>query len=119
MNNFKPDPINTAVNKSIFDMAVTALLKSTRVEFPFLNIPIIGQIFDRLILAVANSIFDYLQKLVTFQVITFQTEHELNNYNKAASELKAAIEKGNKDEIQSKQANFEKTFGDLIGWEHK
>ena len=116
MNNFKPDPTHAAVNKSLFEMAVSAFLKAAHLEYPFLNIPILGQIFDRLILSVADSIFNYLQKLVTFEVISLQTEHELNSYNKARDDLKAAIERGNENEIQTKQDNLKKALDGLIDW---
>lgn len=118
MNNFKPDPTHAAVNKSLFEMAVTALLKAAHLEYPFLNIPILGQIFDRLILSVADSIFDYLQKFVTFEVISLQTDHELNNYNKARDDLKAAVERGNADEIQAKQDQLKKALDGLVDWNH-
>ena len=119
MNNFKPDPTNSIINKTIYSFAITAFLRAVKVQYPFLNIPVLSQIFDRLILAIANPIFDYLQKIVTFQVINMQTQAELDAYLKAQADLTLALKKGTKDELQQKQKDFEKAFSDLISFKHK
>lgn len=119
MNNFKPDPTNSVINKTIYSFAITAFLRAVKVQYPFLNIPVLSQIFDRLITAIANPIFNYLQKIVTFQVINMQTQAELDAYLKAQADLTSAIQKGTKDELQQKQKDFEKAFSDLISFKHK
>lgn len=119
MNNFKPDPTHSIINKTIYSFAITAFLRAVKNQYPFLNIPVLSQIFDRLIKAVAEPIFDYLQKMVTFQVISNQTQKELDAYMKAQAELVLAIKKGAKDELQQKQSDFEKAFSNLIGFNNK
>ena len=119
MNNYKPDPTNSIINKTIYSFAITAFLRAVKVQYAFLNIPVLSQIFDRLVKAVAEPIFEYLQKMVTFQVISNQTQKELDAYLKAQTELTDAIKKGAPDELLQKQKDFEKAFRDLIGFNNK
>jgi hypothetical protein len=116
LNNFKPDPTNSAVNKAVFDFAVQALLKSVKVEFPFLNFLVLSQIFDRLIFAITNPLFNYLQKIATFTVISTDIQKQLSNYNKSLDEYKVAIEEKNHEKIKASQANMEKAMDDLLDW---
>jgi len=116
LNNFKPDPTNSAVNKAVFDFAVQALLKSVKVEFPFLNFPILSQIFDRLIFAITNPLFNYLQKIATFTVISSDVQKQLSNYNKSLDEYKVAIEEKNDEKIKASQASVQKAMDDLLDW---
>jgi hypothetical protein len=119
LNNYKPDPTHSIINKTIYSFAITAFLRAVKVQYAFLNIPVLSQIFDRLVKAVAEPIFDYLQKMVTFQVISNQTQKELDAYMKAQTELAEAIKKGAPDELPQKQKDFEKAFSDLISFKHK
>jgi hypothetical protein len=119
LNNYKPDPTHSIINKTIYSFAITAFLQAIKVQYAFLNIPVLSQIFDRLVKAVAEPIFDYLQKMVTFQVISNQTQKELDAYMKAQAELADAIKKGATDELQQKQKDFEKAFSDLIDFNNK
>jgi len=116
LNSFKPDPTHSELNKVVFDFAVNALLKATKIEFPFLNFPVLSQIFDRLIFAVANPIFNYLQKIVTFTVISADVQKQLNEYNKNLNDYKAAVGENNDDKIKQSEAALKKAMDDLLNW---
>lgn len=73
---------------------------------PFLNTPIIKQLFEELVHIFSEAEFKQIALLVTFTIIDGQVDHEETDFSAALTAYKAALAKGDPNEIAQALANF-------------
>jgi hypothetical protein len=98
----------------IYDVGVAATIAALKAQFPFLNLPIISAVFDKIVTAVANSLYTQLDKFVVIKVIDFQTQAQKDAYDSAVKELTAAHNSGDEDATNKAKEDFKKKLHDLI-----
>jgi hypothetical protein len=114
--NLKPDPLNSKRNKAIFDIALNGFLKMAVTEFPILGMPLIGPIYRMMVNYALGYMFDYIQNIVTLNVISSQVESQIKAYQEASERLEIAYKVGDKDAISKTKEDYKKTLNKLLDW---
>lgn len=104
------------IRSLIFDVVLGAALKSISAAIPFLNLPVINQIFVFIVTKVAGVLYDEMSRYVKFTLIDIRTNAEKEAYEKAVAELKVVHDAPQKtpEEIARAKEKFKSTLRDLI-----
>lgn len=102
--------IHAAVCTVACDAAEAALFAAA----PWLNLPVVKQIFDLLFSWLFKYVSAALEKLAAFQIIDIQTHHENASYQSAVDGLQKAIASGDQKAIDAADQEFQDTLGRLI-----
>jgi hypothetical protein len=81
--------VNTAID-GVFQVGVTLAETSLKTAVPVLGWPVIGTVVNWVIQLIANQIYQYFALFVTFEIISVQTDLQVNDSQKALAALKAA-----------------------------
>lgn len=106
--------IDSIIHSAIMDAALQATEKALEAQFPFLELPILHQVFDFAMKELFSQIDGIAEKVAAFSVIDAQTSAEAKAYQASVAELQAAIQKGDQNAIDQAQAAFEQAFGSAI-----
>jgi hypothetical protein len=90
--------------------------KAAKVEFPWLNLPIISTIFDFFLGLAMKRLTHELQTTGTFLVIDFQTSRERDEYLGSIQALREAKASGNSAAHRAALERARKAADDLIQW---
>ena len=110
--------MNTAINISdaLFELALKGTLASLRASYPFLNIPIVSQLFELLFRKIVSSFYEVGKKFGIHVGVILKTEHQQKKYDESVKELETKISQGMSDEeIKKARDEFRKRAGALIG----
>lgn len=101
----------------VYEVLKKAAISKMLVAFPFLNIPVIKQIFTFFTDKLLDKFYETLKEKQAFFIIDFKTQRELNEYNDALNELETTLGTTNDEgKINEARENFEKRLGDLISF---
>jgi len=114
MSEYKPDPLHRDASYLIFKQVISIALKALKVDLPFFGLPIISQLTDFIFHFVGKTLFFHLAQYLTFQVIEWQENSNLQSIQKSMSELNKAYESGDKQSIEKSKKKFEKDFSRLV-----
>ena len=118
------EPTNTAVdiaekavNTLVMDVLFEGAMKLAMAEVPFLNLPVIKQLFQFMM----NFIGKYINKVLSLQaafiIIEKQVEGQRVNYEREVAELKTAIKEGrSNEEIAKERAEAKERLRKLINF---
>lgn len=113
-------PENTPA--SVVNRALAAMVEylrrlgetAARAQWPFLNWPIVSQVFSWILGQLSARATYELQTAGTFAVIEFQTRSERDNYLRALTDLEEAKKKGDNDAREKALEKVRKSFDDFV-----
>jgi len=108
--------IEDVVKKLVFDVILKAAISKIIAAVPFLAWPVINPLFVYIVTKVATRLYEEMETHVQFTLIDLKTKAELEAYNKAVAELKAAHAAPiiDQKEIENAKQKFKATLGNLI-----
>lgn len=106
--------VDGVIHVLIFDVAEKAAETYARAQVPFLNTPVISQIFSYAMKWLCGFVYVAMSNQATFTVIDLQTDHEKDQYIKAVDELKAIQKSGDQNAIDEAKRKFREKLAALI-----
>ena len=114
MNEYKPDPLHRDASYLIFKQVISVALKALKVDLPFFALPIVSQLVDFIFHFVGKTLFYHLAQYLTFQVIEWQENSNLQSVQKSMHDLNKAYESGDINDIEKSKKKFEEDFSRLV-----
>ena len=111
---YKPDPLHRDASYLIFKQVISIALKALKVDLPFFALPIVSQLTDFIFHFVGKTLFYHLAQYLTFQVIEWQENSNLQSVQKSMHDLNKAYESGDINEIEKSKKKFEEDFSRLV-----
>ena len=108
----------TKVEKYLFDKAVSAVIVSTTAALPFLGLPVISYLYEKVIRLLAKKFHKELS-LVGFNIkVDIEVNNQTDSYKEAARKLEEVLENedATEEEIQNASNDFDDALGDLISF---
>lgn len=116
-SNSAADTVDAIIHTAIMDVAVTAAIQAATAEFPWLNLPIIKQLFSWAVNFAFGFLDKYLERAAAFAVIDSQTGIEAIAYEKSVQALQSAQDSGDKNAVSKATQNFKDTLARLIHYD--
>lgn len=88
----------TAAERKFVDLLVFGAEAAAKAYVPFLNLPVVSQVFDFLCARFGDLMYSNLAVGTTFLVLDFQTNEEKKAFSDAMTELAASRQTGDPDE---------------------
>lgn len=85
----------------IFEGVIRATLDGIFVSVPFLKIPVIRQITESIVYAVASQLFKEIDRRFNFLAIDRQVKEQKEEYQTAIEELETILAEGSPGEIEN------------------
>lgn len=109
------DAADTVAKIVIMDVLTEGAIKLALVDVPFLNIPVIKQLFTFIMNFAGKYLYKVLSLEAAFIIIGKQVEVQRIEYEKEVEQLKTAIKEGKSDEeINKERAEAKKRLRKLI-----
>lgn len=105
------------INNIIFEVVVGSVETYAKAQLPFLNWPVISQLFDYCVQKLASLIQVQLENFVAFSIINIQVESENAAYQQAIMDLQTAYHNGDSNAITQAEGNFRTTLSGLVHWD--
>lgn len=104
----------TGAIHTFFTIGLVAGKAALRIYLPWLNWPIISQLFNLIVDRYGAMIDKEFQLGATFLIIDIQTDAEKRAYDEATDALKQAHSIGDTDAIQKAKDEYKKKLAELI-----
>ena len=105
MNEYKPDPLHRDASYLIFKQVISIALKALKIDLPFFALPIVSQLVDFIFHFVGKTLFYHLAQYLTFQVIEWQENSNLQSVQKSMHDI---------NDIEKSKKKFEEDFSRLV-----
>jgi hypothetical protein len=106
--------VGEIINAVVYDLAQTSFKVWARAQLPFLNLPVISQMFDWLMGLIIGNFCRILSRGSTFAVINFQTDLEKWAYRGAEAKLRAVHLGGDQNAISQATIEFKEALRALV-----
>lgn len=108
------DLFDSVIDALIMNVAVTAAITAVTVQFPFLKIPIINQIFTFAMNRAFGFVAKYLKLAGDATIIDSQVGTEANACQDAKLQLKTALTTGDSNAIEKSKQDFKAAYAKLV-----
>lgn len=98
----------------VYDVAVELACKAAIAKLPFLGLPVVRQVFEFLVGQIGDIVYEQLSKFAILTVIRFEVEADRVKYERAVRDLDAAIQSGERNEIENKKIEFKARLRELV-----
>jgi hypothetical protein len=112
------DTVDSVLNSIIYGVGVKSALTASISAMPWLGFPIIRNIFEALLNALAGQVFGSIEPYISYKIIKFQNEEQRKNYEFAIEELKAATERGDQNDIDQKLQAAKDSIAAIVSFKH-
>lgn len=106
------------IKKLIMEVVVNNAIKAAKAAVPFLNWPVLNQLFTSLVQWTASLIYDEMAQNYALIAIDLKTESQKQEYKEAVSKLETIIskpkEEQNAEEVEKARQEFKKRLQELI-----
>lgn len=109
--------VNQILNGLISEAGADAVKAALIVEFPWLGLPFIKQLFSFIVDKVAAIIYKQAAFAATKIIIDMQVNAEVGGVNDAFDNLTMAVASGDQIAIDKASANLSTAYGDLIHYD--
>lgn len=116
-SNAKADQVDAVIHTVVMQVALSAALTAAESAQPWLNTPVVRQVFEWLVTDGFSFIDKYIEQAAAFAVMDAQTSAEAQDYQTSVKNLKAAQASGNQDAIEKAKQDFRSTLSKLIHYD--
>ena len=106
--------IEDVAKRLFFEVVVKAAITRVVAAVPFLGWPVVGTVFQVLVMKFAGILYEELQRLTKFTIIDIEIEKNRKEYDEATSKLKDAIEKD--EDVEKAKEEYKNNLRDR-DWE--
>lgn len=105
------------VERGAVDLGFAALKAAAKVYLPFLNWPVVSQLFDYILGKASDFLYVWFAELSTFTIIDHQTQSEKRAYQQSLVDLKKAEAQGDQNAIDQAHKKLKEDLARLVRWD--
>ena len=109
------------IHHLVIDVALQAALQAVTAAIPFLGFPVIKTVFFFIATQFSELLYKEIAKIITFEIISLETEAQQKAYEEAAARLKTILTQPSTQtpeeqnaEIEQAKEEFKKKLANLI-----
>lgn len=111
------DTVDSVIKNAIENVADPMIESTMIIDFPWLNLPVVRQIFHFLLGFLGNYFYQYTAQVTIALIVDMQTKGEASCASVAISQLKTALAVGDVILIQKASDDFDAAMKKLVNWD--